>query len=407
MKLILFKKISENKAIQKIKPFSFINIVLFIIIVFSILKGVIWFPLLLFSGIVLNLLLNILNLYRKKNIFLGIIYYALIFLTILFIAIVIRLFILEIYMVPSYSMAKTILPGDRILVTKLAYGPALPTSPFEIPWINLYFYLNKKTRLKSDSIWWRYRRLKGFSSVKVNDIVVFYMPGRKDPILIKRCISLPGDTIIIKNGKVYLNNKQIPIPEKVMFTYRIYFKNYQQLMQKVNELKINFFNTLSYNENYISVIMSVGEKELLKEQSLVDSITIEKSRPDTSFQKFPNDTLYRWTLDDFGPLILPSKGTTLKLSKNNYALYKDIINNYENNKIKLVNDTVYLNDIVAKTYTFQKNYYFVMGDHRHDSRDSRYIGLIPEESIIGKAFLIMYSKDEYKWYFNRFFKKLK
>ena len=330
--------------------------------------------------------------------------YPIFFLTIVLFSIGIRLFFFEIFSIPSGSMEDTIIPGDKIIMSKLSYGPRLPSSPFEIPWVNIGFLINKNMRAKADSVWWNYKRLNGFSEIKPNDVVVINSTGNSNEILIKRCMGIPGDTLLIKNEQVYSNGKEIPERGTIRLLSRIVFRNVALASSLLDslDLKDNYFITGS--EDNLTVSLNRNQVNALKKYKCIDSIFIEKERPDTAYNKFPHDTLFHWTIDDYGPVIIPSKGMTIQLNRYNYILYRRAINRFEGVKINEISDAYYIDGIKAADYTFKINYYFMLGDNRHDSKDSRYIGFIPEQNIIGKAVLILFSNGEEEFHWNRIFK---
>jgi len=158
---------------------------------------------------------------------------------ILFSVIFIRLFLIEVYQIPSDSMKDTLITGDKILVEKLTYGPHTPVSPFEVPWVNLLFYLNKNARTKIDSIWWEPGRLKGTGALRNGDVIVFRRPEKKEVYFIKRCIGLPGDTISIKNGIVFINHKQVEFGNgMIRNTYRFERENQNDLLRDIGTIGI-------------------------------------------------------------------------------------------------------------------------------------------------------------------------
>ncbi|MEN6453718.1 MAG: signal peptidase I, partial [Prolixibacteraceae bacterium] len=147
-----------------------------------------------------------------------------IFVGVFILAIVFRVFFIEIFSIPSGSMEDTLIPGDKVLVNKLAYGPKLPASPYEIPWINLIWYLQARADVYPDSVYWKYRRLSGFGSIKRNDVMVFIHPiwGGRNNFFIKRCVALPGDTLVIENGNIKVNGQLLPEPEQAKRLYRVW-----------------------------------------------------------------------------------------------------------------------------------------------------------------------------------------
>ena len=230
-------------------------------------------------------------------------------------------------------MNNTLKEGDYIVVNKLAYGTRIPITPLSLPIGDTYV----------DWIQTPYFRLPGFTSVAHNDIIVFNFPLDKElPIdhrqeYIKRCIGLPGDTIQIKKGIVSINTKNIIEPENILFLFD----------EKQNRL-------------------------------LIDSAAYSPA-------VFPNSSNIKWNADNFGPLYIPKKGENIILTKNNMLLYKKVIEEYENNEIKIKNDSVFINNQYRLTYTFKMNYYFAMGDNRYNSIDSRFWGFVPENHLIGRV----------------------
>lgn len=223
-------------------------------------------------------------------------------------------------------MEKTLNIGDRVVVNKLAFGSRIPITPLSIHFGKFKKYVN----------WINlpYMRISGYTKIKRNDILVFNLPTEtQHPIderkeMIKRCVGLPGDFIEIKSGKVYVN-------------------------------------TIHQNETFLS--------------PETQSLSSEFYSP--SF--FPHHGDFKWNLDFFGKLYIPKKGQTIHLSPKTIILYKSLIEQYEKNSISILGSSYYVNSEKKDTYTFKLNYYFVLGDNRHNSIDSRYWGLLPEDHIIG------------------------
>jgi len=392
---------------------SYIKVALLIayifILIFILLKKVIWLFIFALLLLILYTLYSKLNRILERYFIYQILYYPFVVIAIFIMAISVRIFFFEIYYIPTNSMRNTIFAGDIILMNKLVYGPLLPKNPYEVPWFNLFYYFISKNKSSIDSSCWNIKRLKGFSKIKYNDIIIFeHNENNENIIFIKRCTGLPGDTIHIINEKIYTHGKIIDSPPEAIYTYKIYYSDYNKLF---NVLKLPDIekNLIAYNEkeNYLSVIMPYMIKEKLLKYNFINSIVIEKERADTAFHKFPYSNLFNWTLDSFGPLWIPARNKEILLNTKNYILYKDIINTETKSNFKIINDSIFIidNQIVTK-YKFKNNYYFVMGDNRHDSRDSRYIGFISEDNILGKATVIIFSKTE-KINLNRIFKKLK
>jgi signal peptidase I len=340
----------------------------------------------------------------------------------------IKLLFLETYKIPTPSMEETLLAGDYIFVSKLAYGPRLPETPLAIPFFHNKLPFGKKSY--SEKLEMPYKRLKGFSRVKRGDIIVFNFPegdtmvvqypgqnyyslvrqyGR-DYILsefdiithpvdkrenyIKRCMALPGDTLQITEGQVWVNGiQQAELPLQ-KFKYYVSTRGEplpDRLLDSLNILK----TTVTYNPvNSLHVLYLTNEKvESLKSFPQVRSIS-RYMEPTLSFQNqeiFPHSSNYRWTGDNFGPLRIPARGDTIQLNLHNLALYKRIISTFEKNELAVLDGVIYINGQPADHYVIKMDYYFVMGDNHHNSADSRYWGFVPEDHLLGKAVLVLFS----------------
>lgn len=271
-------------------------------------------------------------------------------------AISIRVFFIEIFAIPSGSMENTLFPGDKILVSKLDYGPAMPKSPYQIPWINLLWYLGAGKTTNMDSVYWEYKRLSGFSSVKHGDVTVFIHPlwGNRDNFFIKRCVAIPGDTLQIIDGVVFDNRLKIAIPDLVKQPYNM------SLLTNDSAQWVN-----------------------------------------------PKNRKLAWTIDNYGPVVIPRKGITIILTSISLLVYQQTINLLEKTKIEEKNGIFYLNNQPVTTYTFKQNYYFMMGDNRNNSNDSRYWGFVPEEDVVGKAVVVLFSNNETGFQWHRILKPIK
>jgi signal peptidase I len=303
-------------------------------------------------------------------------------------------------------MENTISEGDIILVNKLLYGTKLPMSPFEIPWVNAIYYFNSSILKKKSIVSWRYKRLKGFSSCKKNDIVVFNSPV-EDKILIKRCIAVPGDTLLIDNSVVYINGNKQEYPNSIKLRFEIDSAMYSSLYEHYTETgicncpdknqigKIRYWIDLDYHQLY-RIIEENGSHSILRyyEHNPIMVGPTENS-------------VLNWSLDNFGPLIIPEKGTKIKLNHENYIKYKKTLEFGEDHDITCRNDSCFIDELYQECYTFQSNYYFLMGDNRYNSMDSRYIGLVPEELLIGQTRRILVSNSNARLFWKRFFKRLR
>jgi signal peptidase I len=230
-------------------------------------------------------------------------------------------------------MKNTFHEGDYVFVNKLALGTRLPFTPLSLP-INGFY---------SDIIQWPYHRLPGYTRVFPNDILVFNLPNEDgSPIdqkkeYVKRCVGLAGDSIQIKDAIVFINQSVLKESENILFS------------------KDQAGKKLISDSNYYH----------------------------PSF--YPNNSAIRWNLDYFGPFYIPKKNDSILLNRQQLILYKRLIEKYEQNTVQIKSDSVFINGHYQNHYQFKMNYYFVLGDNRNDSKDSRFWGLVPEDHIIGKV----------------------
>jgi len=319
----------------------------------------------------------------------------------------IRLFAFQSFTVDNSKMESSLFPGDFVLVNKLGSGARLPITLLSLP------FFGEKTY--SDLIQIPYIRIPGFGGIDYNNLIIFNYPIEKDqPVdkktqMVSRCIGLPGDTIAIIDKKVFINGKNVNDPENCKYRYRVISKK---------ELKSDFINSYNITEGglvaqpniYDFFITPVISKQLLSDSNVksINLIKVIKGVEYTPF--FPQSKYYGWSLDYFGPLTIPAKGKSISFDNKSIDLYYKAIEEYENNSVKILNDTVYINNKAANSYTFKLNYYFVMDDNRDNGKDSRYWGFLPENYIIGKTSFVWFSfgksnnSSTIRW--NRLFKFL-
>lgn len=351
------------------------------------------------------------------------------------VAVFIRVFLFEAYSIPTSSMEKTLEVGDYILVNKVRYGSRLPITPITIPFThNTLPYSDKVKNSFSSSVQLPYKRLRGFTEIKRYDVVVFnypegdtviqempdksyysmcreygtdnikskynllYRPVDKRDNYVKRVIGLPGDTIKIQHGKAYINNRPEQGVEGLQYNYSI---------KVLNEADTSLFDTLGvskydiehneYNSIYTLPITSNQYHNIIDSSYFKAIVKYENIDPtDTKKRIFPFNEHYAWTEDNYGPVIIPQRGIEIEINARNLPLYHRIISAYEGNEVRVKNNLIYINDIIRTTYTFKMNYYFMLGDNRHNSDDSRYWGFVPEDHIIGHARLTWLSLDKNK-----------
>ncbi len=366
-------------------------------------------------------------------------------------ATLIRMFFIEAYTIPTSSMEKSLLVGDYLFVSKVAYGPKMPNTPISFPFVHHTLPFTKNTKSFIEWPRWPYKRIAGFGPVKRNDVVVFnfpegdtvclqdqnssyytlariygrdyirqnfdiiYRPVDKRENYIKRCIGIPGDTIRVIHGDVFVNGKEEGKNGEKQYNYQVWTNGSTINPIRFEEMGIAR-SDINYNpqESVYNLPLTNGMVERLKTFSNILEITRYENTDTIAMWKliFPHNPNFKWNEDNFGPLWVPRKGVTITLSIENLPLYQRIIDVYENNDLKVENGIIYINGEPSTTYTFKMDYYFMMGDSRHNSADSRFWGFVPEDHVVGKASFIWLSLDKEKHFpvnirFKRLFTAIK
>ncbi len=362
----------------------------------------------------------------------------------------INIFFFQAFKIPSSSMESTLYTGDHLFVSKLAYGPKIPQTPLTIP-----FTHNVIGRKESYStlIQNKYRRLKGFRGVKEGDCVVFNFPNgdtvlTRDPVAdyyamcriagkenaiasygpvkvrpsdkkdhyVKRCVAVAGDTLSIVDGRVYINSNPQEVWPGVQHTYKVVTNGTpvnQKTLEKIglNTSELRYSAELpGYPEMALTEKMAAEVAKFPNVVSLDRNIDVyPPDYPDSYLLIFPFSENFKWTRDNFGPLWIPRKGATVSLDTENLPLYERVIRDYEHHSLEVRDGKIFVDSVETASYTFEQDYYFMMGDNRHNSLDSRYWGFVPEDHIVGRPALIWLSTDSGKPFpknirWNRFFK---
>lgn len=367
----------------------------------------------------------------------------------------INLFIFQNYQIPSSSLEKSLLVGDYLFVSKVSYGPRVPNTPLSFPLVqNTLPILNCKSYLDWPS--WDYKRVAGLGQIQRNDIVVFnfpagdtvatlqqnpdyytlvqmygreavhmnkqsfgdiiYRPVDKRENYVKRCVGLPGDSLSIRNNQVYINGKAAQNPKNMQLNYFVetetpltetMFRNWgvsrDDYMPYGQPCTVTDPETLSFlgfqpnaNGAYNLVYRFPMTEAMVAQVKKLPSVKKVIVEPEIigGTMYYPVDYDNGWTRDNYGPIWIPKRGDTIELTPENLALYRRCIKNYEHNELEEKDGVVYINGEKATTYTFQYDYYWMMGDNRHNSADSRSWGFVPEDHIVGKPIMIWLSLDK-------------
>lgn len=364
----------------------------------------------------------------------------------------IRTFFIEAYKIPTPSMESTLLVGDHLFVSKFHYGARIPITPLAFPLAHHTMPL-LGTKAYLDWVHLPYFRLPGIQNIHRNDIVVFNFPEGDTVVIdhqdqsyydlvrmregqpypasqittrpidkmdnyVKRCVAIPGDSLEVRESVLYINGEVAYKPPEMQYEYQLVTKQ---------QLNINFF--LRYNiypeDAYMDqqyqgdgyayrVALTKDELEAIQNMPLVKSVQrksyMNKAMTKKYNRMFPNDPQYsNWEPDNYGPVWIPKAGVTVSLNKRSLPFYKRLIKIYEHHNLQVNGDQILIDGQPVESYTFKYNYYWMMGDNRNSSQDSRFWGFVPETHIVGKPWFIWLSTDKYesgadKIRWNRFFK---
>lgn len=335
-------------------------------------------------------------------------------------ATIVHTYVMQPFTIPTSSLEKTLLVGDYLFVSKFHYGARAPMTSVAFPMVHDTIpVLGIKSYLNVPQI--PYFRLPGFQDIERNDIVVFNWPvdtvrkffdrsgARYDkPIdkksnYVKRAVGLPGDSLQIIDGKVYINNEPLQLPERARPQYS-YFgttkgQGFHPNILREYDITDGFGYDPNTNQFVIAALSEEAYQRLLNNPN-ISSIERSLSPPNEKDTRiFPNNRKVPWNQDNMGSIYIPKRGETVQMDLTSFSLYRRIIEDYEGHEIGIDNTLsvdgtqVLLNGEPLETYTFKQNYYWMMGDNRHNSEDSRYWGYVPENHVVGKPVFIWLSID--------------
>ena len=379
-------------------------------------------------------------------------------------ATLVHTYFIQPYVIPTGSLERTLRIGDLLFVSKFHYGARVPMTPLAAPMVHDTLpVLGVRSYLKKPQI--PYLRLPGFQSVKRNDLVVFSWPadtvrqffraesGVDKPIdkksnYVKRCVGVPGDSLSVRDGFVFINGKQLELPDraKPMYDYTVYAQKgvstrwLQEIgandfvrtyvIQGVGSQQLSLLQPYVYRAETqngqvvvftpaqglpLDVVRKAGISQIREISSLERSVAltdemVEKLKGFSGvdsvvkliepagvpgFNIFPQDLKYPWNYDNFGPIFIPGIGDRVTLNKKTYPLYRKVIRDYEGHDIRLSGETVLIDGEPVSEFTFTQDYYWMMGDNRDHSEDSRAWGYVPANHIVGKPVFIWMSFDNF------------
>ncbi len=363
---------------------------------------------------------------------------------------VVKVFIFEAFVIPTPSMEKSLMVGDYLFVTKFNYGVRLPNTPLSLPFVQHTMPFSETASSYSTLVSIPYIRWFA-TEVKRGDAVVFNFPvgdtvinrpefqsaytyyqvvrdlGRAEfnqrasefPLVvrptdkkenfIKRCVGIAGDTLQIKDGQVYINHVLSPMPRHAQMKYWVETNNNiynEDFLKDSLEMTEQDISAIDFKPKTILTLTQTALQRLQRNPHVISIAMKTEARSEDLFPFYSTLTT-NWTENNYGPIWIPKRGSTITITSNNYDFYERVINVYEKKSIQKINDSTFtINGIKTNQYTFELNYFWMMGDNRHNSLDSRFWGFVPEDHIVGKPMLVWFSKNANGIQWKRIFKTI-
>jgi signal peptidase I len=361
-------------------------------------------------------------------------------------------------------MEKSLMVGDFLFVNKMSYGAKTPQTPLTLPLTHHTMPLTQNVPSYSEWISLPSFRLPAMGTVHNNDVVVFNYPdgdtvamemqnvgyfrlvlnhgynivrsrgldpdsnlnlvyelGRtavwkkytigtrpidKRDNYVKRCVGIPGDVLEVKNGQLFINGKEVENPELMQSGYFVKSKSNTLNRKLLDKLDITDVMGTNVGNEFLLNLNENNREKLLNSGFVSKIIPNLSPEGQFDFEIFPHAPQFAWNKDNYGPITLPKKGETVQLDLNNLPLYKRVIQTYDANKLEIKGDKIFINDQEANSYTFKQDYYFMMGDNRHNSADSRSWGFVPFDHIVGKAVFVWFSRSQNRGFPNIRFERI-
>lgn len=332
-------------------------------------------------------------------------------------ATIIRWLFLEAFTIPTPSMENSLLVGDFLFVSKIHYGPRTPKTPLQVPLTHQTIWF---TDIPSYVDWIQLPqyRLPGFSEITRNDVIVFNYPKEMEhPVdlktnYIKRAIGMPGDVLEIRDGQVYIDGQAQANPPGMQFMYQIVPKSGRIPDHVWKRMEINAEDVIVGQRGYLAALKPENADKLRAMSNISSVERYPFKKGELAGDIFPNPSRYAWNPDWYGPMEIPAEGETMEVNEEMLAKFETTIANYEGHEdVRVSEGKLFIDGSEMTEYTWQQNYYFMMGDNRHNSEDSRFWGFVPEDHIVGKAAFIWLSVDKnagfidkIRW--NRIFNKI-